>query len=653
MISAVCALLLAPLLHHDEPAQPSATQAPERFTTSRTSAIDLPLPEEKDAFVFCVYGDRTGGPAEGIEVLAQAVQETNLIAPDLVMTVGDLVQGYNDAPQWLKQMEEFKRTMNALGSPWFPVAGNHDVYWRGKGERPKGGNGALFEANFAPLWYAFEHKNSWFIALYSDEGDPATGEQAFDKPNCQRMSDAQFEWLASALARAKGAEHVFLFLHHPRWLRGGYGDDWERVHGLLKSAGNVSAVFAGHIHHMRYDGQRDGIEYFALATVGGDQSGIAAAAGYLHEFHVVTVRKDRVSLATLPVGTVMDPREITGQVSDEVAQLSRALPTQLAHGLTFAADESASGQVRIELANPTKRSVDVLLEGESDDARWSFTPDHQHAKLGAGESRAFTFDVARPAHAVDASLRLPELVLRAEYRAKGLRVPLPERRLAIPLDTRAVALPAVDPRTERVLVLDGENDALSIPARVLAVPDGPFTVEGWMRATKAFKKREGFICKTESSEFGIFVGEGIPGFSVHLGGKYANATAPAPILPLETWCHVAGVFDGAELRLYVDGKRVATQPASGVRRTNELPLYIGADVTSSSAPSSFFEGEIDEVRVSRGARYTGERFTPERRHASDADTLLLLHMDGEWGPWSPDASGAGRHALKVGHPRSN
>ena len=34
-------------------------------------------------------------PPEGIQVLAAACEEVNLLAPDFVMTVGDLVQGYN------------------------------------------------------------------------------------------------------------------------------------------------------------------------------------------------------------------------------------------------------------------------------------------------------------------------------------------------------------------------------------------------------------------------------------------------------------------------------------------------------------------------------------------------------------------------------
>jgi len=643
------ALFLTAVLHHDDP--PRAKASPERFHTSRTSAIDLPLPEEKDAFVFVVYGDRTGGPADGVQVLAQAVEETNLIAPDLVMTVGDLVQGYNEQPQWLRQMTEFKGIMGRLGCPWFPVVGNHDLYWRGDGPKPVGEHEADYEQHFGPLWYAFEHKNCWFIALHSDEGDPVTGKKAFDEPACQRMSPEQFSWLESALGRAKGAQHVFLFLHHPRWLQGGYGDDWGRVHELLRKAGNVSAVFAGHIHHMRYDGKRDGIEYFALATVGGDQSGIAPAAGWLHEFHVVTVRKERLSLATLPVGTVMDPRAITGTVSDEVAKLAKALPSATRAGLVFAADERAAGRVSVEVSNPTARPVDVLLEGGSADARWSFAPDHAHARLAAGAKQSFEFDLSRPARAADAALRLPELLLRVEYLAEGLRVPVPERRLAIPLDTAALALPAAPTTGERVLALDGEDDCLTLPAAQLALPDGPFTLECWMRARGGFTKREGLLCKTESSEYGIFVGEGKPAFSVHLAGKYATAETKEPVLKPDVWTHVAGVFDGEEVRLYVDGQQVARAAGKGARKTNALPFVVGADVSSAGTPTSHFRGELDEVRLSTGARYTGERFTPARRHASDAATLLLLPMDGDWGPWLPDATPARRHATKLGAPR--
>ncbi len=48
--------------------------------TGRTAAL-LPLPQESDAFVFAIFGDRTGGPAEGVSVLADAVRDVNLLEP--------------------------------------------------------------------------------------------------------------------------------------------------------------------------------------------------------------------------------------------------------------------------------------------------------------------------------------------------------------------------------------------------------------------------------------------------------------------------------------------------------------------------------------------------------------------------------------------
>src|SRR5690606_7650172 len=120
--------------------------------------------------------------------------------------------------------------------------------------------------------------------------------------------------------------HVFIFLHHPRWKGGGYGDDWARVHERLVEAGNVSAVFAGHIHRMTYDGVQDGIEYITLATTGGHQPGLVPGAGYLHHFDIVTVRGDEIGLAAIPVGGVMDVRALTTELIDETVQLQRSAP---------------------------------------------------------------------------------------------------------------------------------------------------------------------------------------------------------------------------------------------------------------------------------------------------------------------------------------
>ncbi|MEX1024459.1 MAG: metallophosphoesterase [Planctomycetota bacterium] len=300
---------------------PAAAQA--GIVTDRPQHAPLRLPADESAFTFAVFGDRTGGPAEGVRVLEQAVRDVNLVGPDLVMTVGDLVQGYNQTPEWLVQMAEFKSIMDDLACPWFPVAGNHDIYWRGA-RKPAGEHEANYERHFGPLWYAFEHKDAWFIVLFTDEGDPATGTKSFNDPDAQRMSPAQFEWLATTLERAAMARHVFLFVHHPRWIEARYGEDWRRVHALLVETGNVRAVFGGHIHHMRAD-PADGIDYFALATVGGHQDGIAPKGGFVDQYHLVTVRDERIDVAAYPVGAALDPRQLTGELVEELRLLHRKL----------------------------------------------------------------------------------------------------------------------------------------------------------------------------------------------------------------------------------------------------------------------------------------------------------------------------------------
>lgn len=614
------------------------TTSNDRFTTDRSSPVVLALPVEDDAFQFAVFGDRTGGVPAGLRVLEQAVRDVDVIGPDLVMTVGDLVQGYNARAEWLTQAAEYKTIMAGLRMPWFPVAGNHDVYWRGA-DRPPLEHEGDFEQHFGPLWYAFEHKRCWFVVLFSDESMVDGGTKDFNDARNHRMSERQFAWLERMLARAKRARHVFLFLHHPRWIGGKYGDHWNAVHSRLVAAGNVTAVFAGHIHRMTHE-LRDGIRYYALATTGGVQDGLAPRAGWLHHYDLVTVREKSLDVATVPVGEVIDPETLTEPVVQATATVVRTLRPSFDGELAMAADCSAVGTVTMTLANPVPYPLEVECIPASADPRWTIEPDHAHVLLAAAGNARVEWRVRRIAEGPDRAFDLPKLSLRIDLVAPNARVPLPERGFDWPvaIDGRTWSAQA----TDHVLSLDGDGDWLAVANDQLALHDGPFTVEARFRA-ESFEKRVGLVNKTESAEFGIFLNAGVPSFIVHLGDRYATVEAGAAA-SARAWHHVAGVFDGKELRLYVDGKLTARKAASGSRTRNALPLLVGADVDGKGLGTSEFTGAIDEVRISSIARYAGEVVEPRAHHEPNDSTVLLLPMDVALGAMTLDLSRQRAHA---------
>lgn len=637
--------------HHPRNAPHPKAPDPSRFVTSRSSEITLPLPEEKNAFSFVVFGDRTSGIPTGVSVLADAVRDVNLIEPDMVLTVGDLIQGYNQQDKWMEEMQEYKAIMGRLICPWFPVAGNHDVYWRGpRGvEVPQGQHEKNYETHFGPLWYAFKHKNSWFIVLYSDEGDPATNRKGINEPALQRMSDEQFTWLKETLVKAKGADHVFLFLHHPRWIGGNYGDDWDKVHKALVDAGNVTAVFAGHIHRMRYDGPKDGIEYFTLATTGGNNQGTVPEAGFLHHYHVVTVRKQQVAVAAFPVGQAMDVRELTNDLISQTEKLAELAP-KFAAALPMDSTGAVAQSLTVEIANPTDRAIDVTLFPDSKDSRWLFRPDHDHAMIEPGQSKTMTFRVNRPAGSIDSALRLPELVTEIDYLAPATRYTIPPTRTPLPMlvDVNAPATPA----DEAALDLAGGGSWITVPNSQLDLPAaGPLTAEAWVRPRKLEGRRA--VLVKGSGEIALGTRDGTPAFSVLTGRRATVVTAEDLKLSPDKWTHLAGVYDGSTLSLYVDGLRVASRSVADPRTSTGAALLVGAAPGrarghDAAKIADVFEGQVDAVRLSTVARYSGTTFTPERRFKPDSDTRLLLNMDALVGPWAFDESPRKAHGVISG-----
>ncbi len=609
--------------------------ANESFFTTRPNSLTLPLAKEEDVFHFIVYGDRTGGVPAGLKVLEQAVVDTNLLDPDLVMTVGDLIQGYNDTPEWLQQMVDYKDIMNRLQMKWFPVAGNHDVYWRGVGNPPAGQHESNYEKHFGPLWYTFQHKNSGFIVLYSDEGDAATNEKGFNQGRLQSMSEPQLEFLRQSLEQHQDLENVFVFLHHPRWIGGGYtGGNWDVVHEMLKKAGNVSAVFAGHIHHIRFDGPKDGIAYYTLATTGGHLAADIPDAGYLHHMNIVTVRPERVTVAALPIGAVIDPKEFTAEFLAEVEKAIGVRPVEQQNDLILQVDGTAGGTVTLAIKNTTQRPIDATASFESRGGDWLASLDHDHLSIPAGETLQLAVKLRR-LDGFDVPLTVPSIRLDMEYVGASARINLPPVVTPVSFDLAAVPANYFRDVENHCLEVTNDRGSVRIDSAEFDLPDGPFTLETWMNPSQTANQR-GLIAKTESSEYAIFIDEGVPQFDVHLGGQYVSAKA-SDVLPINQWTHLAGVFDGSQLHIYVNGKLAGTQAGKGKRTRNRLPLFIGADTSDSGQSTRAFLGKVDEVRLSKVAVYETE-FTPQRRFEPDANTVLLHHLDKTFGPFVLDHS---------------
>ncbi len=72
----------------------------------------------------------------------------------------------------------------------------------------------------------------------------------------------------------------------------------------------------------------------------------------------------------------------------------------------------------------------------------------------------------------------------------------------------------------------------------------------------------------------------------------------ATIYPIDgTWIHVAATFDGATMRMYINGVENGTPVSAPVPiATNGLPLSIGAEYNGTSA-TRWFQGAMDDVRV--------------------------------------------------------
>lgn len=193
------------------------------------------------------------------------------------------------------------------------------------------------------------------------------------------------------------------------------------------------------------------------------------------------------------------------------------------------------------------------------------------------------------------------------------------------------------PTDRHVLRFDGDGDEVAFP-RSFGDVGRRFTFEAWVKpTTDDYAHDVGghvFEHRADNRDFTMmFARFGEPRFGFIMysdtsGGPVSVQAATTSAL--DTWHHVATVFDDGAMRVYVDGRLEGTGTLPGEIDWNPATLrghFAGRDGADARPDRGAFIGEIDEIRISRSARYTGATLTVPEHFALDADTVALWDFD--------------------------
>ena len=145
------------------------------------------------------------------------------------------------------------------------------------------------------------------------------------------------------------------------------------------------------------------------------------------------------------------------------------------------------------------------------------------------------------------------------------------------------------------LSFNGTNASVSVPDSATLDLTTGMTLEAWVRPAVAGGWRTA-IAKDQPGNlaYGMYTNTNgtFPGGEISVGGSQRSLNGTST-LPVGSWSHVAATYDGATLRIFVNGTQSAQLAVAGSIATSSSALHIGGN----GVWGEWFNGTIDEVRV--------------------------------------------------------
>jgi RHS repeat-associated protein len=159
--------------------------------------------------------------------------------------------------------------------------------------------------------------------------------------------------------------------------------------------------------------------------------------------------------------------------------------------------------------------------------------------------------------------------------------------------------------------VDGVSSYVSIPnSPSLDAFTSTITIELWLKSDQFYSDWAGIVTKGNSSwQLQATPGANTVDFNISVS---AGSLSGSRNVNDGQWHHVAAVYDGTNMFLYVDGTLDVSQPATGFIPQNNDPLCIGANAKAyvnscnCNELGYFFNGLIDEVSIYNRALSSNE-----------------------------------------------